>query len=67
MQAHGVHPRTDDIITEPPPVSDADYEQMYKLLFAYRFGAISFLELLDKIEAILHIDSSQVSRQTDPE
>jgi hypothetical protein len=50
---------------EPPTVSDADYEQMYSLLYAYRFGAISFLELLDKLESILHIDSSQVSRQTD--
>ncbi len=41
-----------------PTVSDADYEQMYHLLYAYRFGAISFLELLDKLEAILHINPS---------
>lgn len=47
-------------------LSDADYEQMYNLLYAYRFGAISFLELLDKFEAILHIDASQASRQPDP-
>jgi hypothetical protein len=48
-----------------PTVSDADYEQMYHLLYAYRFGAISFLELLDKFEAILHINSSHASRLTD--
>ena len=53
--------------TEPPTVSDADYEQMNNLLYAYRFGAISFLELLDKLEAILRINSSQVSRQTGPD
>jgi hypothetical protein len=47
-------------------LSDADYEQMYNLLYAYRFGAISFLELLDKFEVILHIDASQASRQPDP-
>ena len=65
MQDHGVHPRTDDIVTEPPAVSDADYEQMYSLLYAYRFGAINFLELLDKLEAILHINSSQTGLRTD--
>jgi hypothetical protein len=42
----------------PPTVSDADLEQMYKLLYAYRFGSISFLELLDKFEEILHIGAS---------
>lgn len=67
MQNHGVHPRTDDIVSEPAAVSDTDYEQMYSLLYAYRFGVISFLELLDKLEAILHINSSQTSRQTDPD
>ena len=67
MQDHGVHPRTDDIVTEPLGVSDADYEQMYSLLYAYRFGAINFLELLDKLEAILHINSSQTGPQTDPD
>jgi hypothetical protein len=67
MQEHGEHPRTGDIVTEPPALSDADYEQMYSLLYAYRFGAISFLELLDKFEAILHINSAPVSRQTDPD
>ena len=67
MQDHGMHPRTDDIVTEPPVLSDADYEQMYSLLYAYRFGAISFLDLLDKLAAILHINSAPVSRQTDPD
>jgi hypothetical protein len=56
-----------DQSTEPPAVSDADYEQMYSLLYAYRFGTISFLELLDKLETILRINSSQVSQQTGPD
>ena len=63
-------PRFDRILTdqptELPTVSDADYEHMYNLLYTYRFGVISFLELLDKLEAILHINSSRTSRQTDP-
>jgi hypothetical protein len=67
MQDHEVHPRTDVIVTEPPAVSDADYEQMYSLLYAYRFGAINFLELLEKFEAILRINSSQTGPQTDPD
>ena len=67
MQDHRVHPKTDDIVTEPPAVSDADYEQMYSLLYAYRFGAINFLELLDKLEAILQINSSQTGPQSDPD
>jgi hypothetical protein len=67
MQDHGAHPRTDDIVTEPPAVSDADYEQMYSLLYAYRFGVINFLELLDRLEAILQINSSQTGPQTDPD
>jgi hypothetical protein len=33
------------------------YEQLYRQLHAYRFGAISFLELLDRFEQILHIHS----------
>ena len=48
-------------------ISDADYEQMYHLLYAYRFSSISFLELLDKLEVILQINSSQASRQTNPD
>ena len=58
------------VLPEPkelPSVSDADYEQMYNLLYAYRFGAISFLELLDKLEAILHVNSSQISLAADPD
>ena len=39
--------------TNSPTISDADYEQLYQLLHAYRFGAISFLELLDAFEDIL--------------
>ena len=34
----------------PPTVSDADFEQLYQQLYAYRFGAIGFLELLDSFE-----------------
>ena len=52
---------------EPPTISDADYEQMYNLLYAYRFGSIGFLELLGKLETILHINSSQASRQANPD
>lgn len=51
--------------TESSTISDADYEQMYHLLYAYRFGSSSFLELLDKFEEILHIDASQAKRQPD--
>jgi hypothetical protein len=28
------------------------YEQLYNILHAYRFGAISFLELLDQFEEV---------------
>lgn len=31
------------------------YEQLYRQLHAYHFGAIGFLELLDRFEQILHI------------
>ncbi len=34
------------------------YEQLYSKLYAYRFGVISFLELLDAFEEILHIKPS---------
>lgn len=52
---------------KPKEAAPDDYEQMYNLLYVYRFGSISFLELLDKFEAILHINASQVNRQTDPD
>ena len=48
-------------------ISDADYEQMYHLLYAYRFSSISFLELLDKLEVILRINSAQTRCQTNPD
>ena len=51
--------------TDQPGISDADYEQMYQLLYAYRFGSISFLDLLDKLEEILHIDAPHAKRQTE--
>jgi hypothetical protein len=53
--------------TGPQAISDADYEQMYHLLYAYRFSSISFLELLDKLEVILQINPSQASCQTNPD
>ena len=31
------------------------YEQLYQKLYAYHFGAIGFLELLDEFERILHL------------
>jgi hypothetical protein len=37
-----------------PPV----YEQLYLSLYAYHFGAIGFLELLEQFEAALHIKRS---------
>jgi len=36
-----------------PPI----YEQLYRQLHAYHFGAIGFLELLERFEQILHIHS----------
>jgi hypothetical protein len=42
-----------DTQTDQPAVSKADYEQLYLLLDAYRFGAIGFLELLDAYEEAL--------------
>jgi hypothetical protein len=40
------------------------YEQLYLLLHAYRFGAISFLELLDAYEEALGIQP-QASEKDD--
>jgi hypothetical protein len=37
----------------------AMYEQLHLKLYAYRFGTIGFLELLDRFEEILHIPSNQ--------
>ncbi len=36
-----------------------DYEALCTSLYAYRFGAIGFLELLEQFEQILHISSDQ--------
>lgn len=43
--------------TEQPekPLELSLYEQLYHKLYAYRFGSINFLELLDAFEEILHI------------
>ncbi len=53
-----------DIQTDQPAISKADYEQLYLLLHAYRFGAISFLELLDAYEEALGIQP-QASEKDD--
>ena len=42
-----------------------DYEKMNALLYAYRFGTIGFLELLDAFEEILHIQPPQASHRSD--
>lgn len=41
------------------------YEQLYSKLYAYRFGTIGFLELLDAFEEILHIQPPQPNRHSD--
>jgi hypothetical protein len=35
------------------------YKQMYRLLNAYNFGIISFLERLERVEHILHTSSDE--------
>ena len=34
------------------------HEQLYQKLYAYQFGSIDFLELLDVFEEILHIKTN---------
>lgn len=34
-------------------------EHLYELLYAYRFGTMSFVELVDQMEAILCLPSAQ--------
>ena len=43
----------DERTTDPP--EPTIYEQLYRQLHAYHFGAIDFMELLDVFERILHI------------
>jgi hypothetical protein len=44
--------------SEVMPASEPTiYEQLYRQLHAYHFGAIGFLEVLDRFEQILHIHS----------
>ncbi len=45
--------------------SDDIYETMCLSLYAYRFGAIGFLDLLEKFEETLGIRSPQTSCQKD--
>lgn len=41
------------------------YEQLYSHLYAYRFGTIGFLELLDVFEEILQIQPPQPNSCSD--
>ena len=45
--------RTDTIVKAEPSV----YEQMYKYLYDYHFGRITFLELLKKWKEVLQLPS----------
>lgn len=50
------------------PVNDEEqlpyvlYERMCVAIYAYRFGTISFLELLDRLEDILGIEPPQINK-----
>jgi hypothetical protein len=44
----------DEQTTDQPP-EPSIYEQMYRQLHAYHFGAIGFLDLLDCFEQILRV------------
>jgi hypothetical protein len=48
---------------EEQPASEF-YDQMCKEVYAYMFGKISFLELLDRLEEILGIQSPQLNNKT---
>jgi hypothetical protein len=41
------------------------YEQLCLSLYAYQFGTITFLELLDQFEEILHVQTPQTDNQDD--
>jgi hypothetical protein len=57
---------TADHTGQPEEIKAAgDYEKMYSLLYAYRFGTIGFLELLAAFEEILHIQPPQASHRSD--
>ena len=43
-----------------PLLEPEKYEQLYRLLHAYHFGAISFLELLDAYEEILGLHQTEL-------
>jgi hypothetical protein len=47
------------------PLELSMYEQLYHKLYAYRFGSIGFLELLDAFEEILHIQPTQSNPRSD--
>ena len=42
--------------TRPEP---SIYEQMWRYMYDYRFGRISFLELLDKWREVLHLPTNR--------
>jgi hypothetical protein len=37
-------------------------EHLYELLYAYRFGTISFVDLVERMEAVLCLPSAQTRR-----
>jgi hypothetical protein len=48
---------------QPEPTK---HEQLYNILQTYRFGAISFLELLDRFEEVLDITPSEDQTDDQP-
>ena len=56
-----------DTIELATATAGEDYKKMCALLYAYRFGTIEFLELLDRFEKILHIKSPQTTCQNAPD
>ena len=63
----------DKTTARPDAPPGPDYERLCMSLYAYRFGAISFLELIERLEValdisheakVLHLDSStRVARE----
>ncbi len=42
-------------LLEPPLTEPSFYEQMHRYLYEYRFGRMTFLELLDKWKEVLQL------------
>ncbi len=52
---------TERQIETPAPPSDDIYKSMCVSLYAYRFGTISFLDLVGRLEEILGLASPQTN------